>query len=73
MLSPASHFPYRQGHEKAFADIHLGFYYKIPRLDCLRSNGCSSFEKPEQLLRLRLDKRSRCSVDAREKLTPNPA
>jgi hypothetical protein len=55
-------FPLYAGDAKALENIRCGFHNEIPHLNRLFSCGRSSYEGLGQLLRLQLDKRSRCSV-----------
>jgi hypothetical protein len=58
----SSAFPIYPRHDKALETIRCGFHNKNPRVNRLHLSGCSPHEGPEQLLRLQLDERSRCSV-----------
>jgi hypothetical protein len=55
-------FPLYAGDGKALENIRRGFHNQIPHLNRLFSCGRSCHEGLGQLLRLQLDKRSRCSV-----------
>ena len=55
-------FPLNAKHGKALESLRCGFHNEVPRLNRLFSCGRSSREGLGILLRLRLDKRSRCTV-----------